>query len=87
MKRSRSDRARMLVIAALPREGRVQRAIRRCFIAGNGRPIRSLIITRVGSMLDIAQLGSVWEAAGVDFEPIAGRMVCVLRGRAAPLSG
>jgi hypothetical protein len=38
-------------------------------------------------MLDIAQLGSVWEAAGVDFEPIAGRMVCVLRGRAAPLSG
>jgi hypothetical protein len=28
----------MLVIAALPREGRVQRAIRRCFIAGNGRP-------------------------------------------------
>ena len=38
MKRSRSDRARMLVIAALPREGRVQRAIRRCFIAGNGRP-------------------------------------------------
>jgi hypothetical protein len=38
MKRSRSDRARMLVIAALPREGRVQRAIRRCFIAGNGGP-------------------------------------------------
>ena len=36
MKRSRSDRARMLVIAALPREGRA--AIRRCFIAGNGRP-------------------------------------------------
>jgi hypothetical protein len=27
-----------LVIARLPREGHVQRAVRRCFIAGNGRP-------------------------------------------------
>jgi hypothetical protein len=34
-------RDRMLVIASLPREGRVQRQIRRRLIAANGRPLCS----------------------------------------------
>ena len=32
------DRTRMAAIASLPREGRVQRAVRRCFIASDGAP-------------------------------------------------
>jgi len=35
----RRDRARMLVIAALPREGRVQRQTRRAFVAHSGQPL------------------------------------------------
>jgi hypothetical protein len=32
------DRRWALVIAARPREGRIQRAVRRCFVAGSGKP-------------------------------------------------
>jgi hypothetical protein len=38
-RRAHPDRARMAVIAALPREGRVMRQIRRRFIAGGGKPL------------------------------------------------
>jgi len=36
------DRARMLVIAALPREGRIRRQTRRAFIARNPRSMTEL---------------------------------------------
>lgn len=37
--RALADRSRMRALAALPREGRVQRQTRRAFIANGGRPL------------------------------------------------
>jgi len=34
-----TDRARMAVIASLPREGRVMRQVRRSFVAAGGKPL------------------------------------------------
>jgi len=38
-RRSRIDRAREAFNASLPREGRVMRQIRRCFVVADGRPL------------------------------------------------
>jgi hypothetical protein len=35
------DTARMTVIASAPREGRIQRQIRRALIAANGKPLKT----------------------------------------------
>lgn len=43
---SHRSRARMLAIAALPREGKIQRAIRRAFIASDGQPLRPRDLVR-----------------------------------------
>jgi hypothetical protein len=42
MRRRYADRARMIVIANLPRSGRIQQQIRRAFIANGGKPLSTL---------------------------------------------